>query len=93
MEEEMRGKKEQERREEAEREKVMGLDINQDGGICQVMMVMEDGGQEQGGKKEEGEWEKVLDIHWDGQGCDLIISVSEFKDLGCDRTLRALFAG
>ena len=44
-------------------------------------------------KKEEGEWEKVLDIHWDGQGCDLIISVSEFKDLGCDRTLRALFAG
>ena len=51
MEEEMRGKKEQERREEAEREKVMGLDINQDGEFCQEMMVMEDGGQEQGGKK------------------------------------------
>ena len=47
----MRGKKEQERREEAEREKVMGLDTNQDGDFCQAMMVMKDGGQEQGGKK------------------------------------------
>ena len=40
MEEEMRGKKEQEKREEAEREKVMEFDINQDGDFCQAMMVI-----------------------------------------------------